>query len=846
MDRSCTSPPFLKHRLLAIALLWWAGAPSAWSGPAETQMPVTPLPLTQEERAWLDAQHTVRVGNLAIASFLIKRNRFTNLVVAAGTPYGQHTQGMAVRNDWPALASLINKGLAVMTPAQINAINQKWGAVEVRPQIDYTLVWQVVAGATLIFLAVFYWNRRLASEVAIRQRIAADLTEEQRRLQQAQHALQRLNQTLEDQVRHRTTELESANETLRRSEERYRLLADNARDVIWTMALDGTITSVSSAVETVRGITPAESLAQPLDAILTADSCAIVVDYFTRLRAAVEHGRTPEQFRGELEYQRNDGSTYWTEVMAYPLFSADGAFLEILGMTRDIDERKRYAHMLQQTRDLADAANLAKSEFLANMSHEIRTPLNVILGFTQVLVRDPALNGTQRDSLITIKRSGEHLLTLINDILDMAKIEAGRMTVQAAPFDLTRLIAETEAFFRQSAHDRALRLTAESVVSARLVVGDQTKLRQVLINLVGNAVKFTTQGSVTLRVEAVAGDAIHFSVRDTGVGISPQEMERIFDPFIQTASGRQSQGGTGLGLSLSHHLVKLMGGELTAVSTLGQGSCFSFTLSLPANDTVAPAADRVEVPIVGLEPGQPACRILIADDLADNRAPLRTLLEGLNPQPPVLELREAADGREAVAIWETWQPQVIFMDMRMPVLSGEEATRRIRSLTAERPAAVRSVVVALTASAFEQQRDHFLVCGCDAFARKPFRTEEVFAILERYAGLRFVRSGAPSPPRPALSPDAVIQRLAACSARWRADLKAASELGDFDRITALLEHVRNPDPALYEALAQSAYAYDLDFFAALFSRADVCDTREHGDAVPVDRHADAKHKVTGR
>jgi len=853
MDRSCTSPPFLKYRLLAIALLWWACAPAVWARPAETDAPVTPLQLTQDERAWLDAHHTVRVGNLAIANFLIKRNRFTNLVVAAGTPYGQRTQGMAVRRDWPALASLINKGLAVMTPAQINAINQKSGVVEIRPRIDYTLVWQVVAGATLIFLAVFYWNRRLAREVAIRQRIAADLQvseadlmDEKRRLQQAQNALHHLNQTLEDQVRHRTTELESANETLRRSEERYRLLADNARDVIWTMALDGTITSVSSAVETVRGITPAESMAQPLDAILTPDSCTIVADYFTRLRAAVADGRTPEQFRGELEYQRNDGSTYWTEVMAYPLFSADGAFLEILGMTRDIDERKRYAHMLQQTRDLADAANLAKSEFLANMSHEIRTPLNVILGFTQVLVRDPALNGTQRDSLITIKRSGEHLLTLINDILDMAKIEAGRMTVQAAPFDLTRLIAETEAFFRQSAHDRALRLTAESVVSARLVVGDQTKLRQVLINLVGNAVKFTTQGSVTLRVEAVAGDAIHFSVSDTGVGISPQEMERIFDPFIQTASGRQSQGGTGLGLSLSHHLVKLMGGELTAVSTLGQGSCFSFTLSLPANDTVAPAADRVEVPIVGLEPGQPACRILIADDLADNRAPLRTLLEGLNPQPPVLELREAADGREAVAIWETWQPQVIFMDMRMPVLSGEEATRRIRSLTAERPAAVRSVVVALTASAFEQQRDHFLVCGCDAFARKPFRTEEVFAILERYAGLRFVRSGAPSPPRPALSPDAVIQRLAACSARWRADLKAASELGDFDRITALLEHVRNPDPALYEALAQSAYAYDLDFFAALFSRADVCDTREHGDAVPVDRHADAKHKVTGR
>ena len=216
------------------------------------------------------------VGNLAIANFLIKQNRYTNLVVAAGTPYGLHTQAMAVRNDWPALASLINKGLTAMTPAQINAINQKWGAVEVRPQIDYRLVWQVVAGATLVLLAVFYWNRRLAREVAVRQRIAADLlaseadlTEEKRRLQQAQQALQHLNQTLEDQVRHRTTELESTNETLRRSEERYRLLADNARDIVWTMALDGAITSVSPAVEKVRGFTPVETMGQPLDAILS-------------------------------------------------------------------------------------------------------------------------------------------------------------------------------------------------------------------------------------------------------------------------------------------------------------------------------------------------------------------------------------------------------------------------------------------------------------------------------------------------------------------------------------------------------------------------------------------------
>jgi CheY-like chemotaxis protein len=347
-------------------------------------------------------------------------------------------------------------------------------------------------------------------------------------------------------------------------------------------------------------------------------------------------------------------------------------------------------------------------------------------------------------------------------------------------------------------------------------------------------------------VEAGAGDLIRFSVKDTGPGIGPAEEVRIFEPFAQTNAGSGGQGGTGLGLALSRQFVQLMGGTLSLDSRSGQGSHFFFALPLPQAVVREPAAVQPERLITGLEPGQPVCRILIVDDLADNREPLRMLLNWLNPHPPVLEFREASNGREAVAAWEAWQPQVVFMDMRMPVMSGEEATREIRARIRGRPDAVRSVVVALTASVFEEQRDQVLAGGCDAFVRKPFYAAELFGILEQLVGLRFVRSGAPSPPRPTLSPDAVIQRLAACSPRWCADLKAASELGDFDRITVLLEQIRNPDPSLYEALARSAYAYDLDFFAALFSRADVCDTLEHGAAVAVDRYADADHKVTGR
>jgi two-component system sensor histidine kinase/response regulator len=274
-----------------------------------------------------------------------------------------------------------------------------------------------------------------------------------------------------------------------------------------------------------------------------------------------------------------------------------------LQLARALIEQERWRTALIKAREQAEAANRAKSTFLATMSHEIRTPLNAILGFAQVLVRDPGLTSSQRDGLVTIQRGGEHLLSLINDILDLAKIEAGRMSVQSAPFDLPRLVADTAAFFKPGAQERGLELHLETPGVPRMVIGDKLHLRQVLINLMGNAIKFTLAGRVTLRVAPAGGDALRFSVQDTGPGMSPAEVARLFEPFTQTATGRQTGEGTGLGLALSSEFVRLMGGDLGVDSTPGQGTCFSFTLAL-APTTGSGSGEASDAPTVraGLAP----------------------------------------------------------------------------------------------------------------------------------------------------------------------------------------------------------------------------------------------------
>lgn len=525
-----------------------------------------------------------------------------------------------------------------------------------------------------------------------------------------------------------------------------------------------------------------------------------------------------KDWHGEFFNKKKNGENYWESASISPIKNDAGEITHFVAVGEDITERKRVAAELQRAKEAAEAATRAKSTFLANMSHEIRTPMNAILGFSQLMQRDAALTPGQKHHLETISRSGEHLLALINDILEMSRIEAGRVALNPANFDLHAILAGVERLFRIRTDAKKLQFTVERMGNVpQFVFGDEGKLRQVLINLLGNAVKFTDHGNVSLRVRAQhrksSGFRLLAEIEDTGPGMSPEELERLFQHFEQTSTGRKSGGGTGLGLAISRQIARLMGGDITVSSQVGTGSIFRLEIELAEGAAKAVEPRNAERQVLRLEPGQPTYRVLIADDNQENRELLAQLLG-----PIGFETRSVGDGEQAVREFQAWRPHLLLIDLRMPGTDGSEAMRQIRSS----PGGGNVKIIIVSASVFAEDRDAALAHGANDFLGKPFREAALFELIRKHLLVEYVyRDEAVSEgsAQPAERPGAVsAEALARLPEKLLAALREATLNGDTVRLNQLLQQVADGDAVLAQSLRHLVDQYDHDTLTRLLTR----------------------------
>ncbi|MEZ4658201.1 MAG: PAS domain S-box protein [Caldilineaceae bacterium] len=573
------------------------------------------------------------------------------------------------------------------------------------------------------------------------------------------------------------TERKAAELALRQSEEMYRLLVETMNEGLVILDASSKISYINDKYCQMFGYSREELLGQPVAMILNVQNQEILRNELHKRQHGVG---TPY----ELGVSHKEGHVVSTIVSPRPIWDAEGNHAGSFATLTDITE-------LHQARRAAEAANHAKSEFLANMSHELRTPLNGILGYIQILEKDATLPARQRNAVRVMRQSSEHLLLLLNDILDLSKIEANRLDLHIARFNLPSFLKNIIDIFDIRAQAKGIKFVFDAAPDLPVIVhGDEIRLRQVLINLLGNAVKFTAQGSVTLSI-SYQEEKIRLLVQDTGIGIEASQISKIFAPFQQVGSTGDTFEGTGLGLAISKRLTAMMGASLEVESTPGQGSCFWFDLDLPKDEGVPEKTLRPPAKISRIKEG--AFKVLIVDDQNQNR---RLLIDAL--EPIGFQVQEAVNGEEAIAQAKCFQPHLILMDIRLSGLDGVEATKRIRQ-----DDALRDVIIfGVSASVFEQKQRTCLAAGCNAFIPKPINLDNLYAEIQQFLNIEWIYADSIDKPEKRPEQPQAATTMVKPSHGDLMRLAELARMGDIGELRKQVHRLEQQSPALAPFVAQ--------------------------------------------